>query len=72
MVNQARRKAATSKQRHRDLAQREEITKRNAIESPLLRLPPEIRNGIYAYVFGNTLPLSAQQRARRFSRRRQI
>ena len=29
-------------------------TKRNAIESPLLRLPPEIRNGIYTYVFGNT------------------
>ncbi|CAN9334720.1 unnamed protein product [Alternaria alternata] len=49
MVNQARRK-----QRHRDLAQREETAKRNAIESPLLRLPPEIRNGIYAYVFGNT------------------
>ncbi|RYN15629.1 hypothetical protein AA0120_g12343 [Alternaria tenuissima] len=54
MLHQARRKAATSKQRLRDPPQRKEITKRNAIESPLLRLPPEIRNGIYAYVFGNT------------------
>ncbi|OWY42208.1 hypothetical protein AALT_g11440 [Alternaria alternata] len=53
MLHQARRKDATSKQRLRDRAQREEITKRTAIESPLLRLPPEIRNGIYAYVFGN-------------------
>ncbi|CAN9439550.1 unnamed protein product [Alternaria alternata] len=54
MFHQARRRTAARKQRLRDPAQREDITKRNAIESPLLRLPPEIRNGIYTYVFGNT------------------
>ncbi|KAI4676677.1 uncharacterized protein J4E84_009512 [Alternaria hordeiaustralica] len=37
----------------REQARREEITEANATSSPLLRLPAELRNTIYTYVFGD-------------------
>ncbi|KAI4946689.1 hypothetical protein J4E91_006860 [Alternaria rosae] len=37
----------------REQACRDKITEANATNSPLLRLPAELRNMIYAYVFGD-------------------
>ncbi|KAI4920429.1 hypothetical protein J4E85_009196 [Alternaria conjuncta] len=39
--------------RLRERAPRDKITEANATNSPLLRLPGELRNIIYAYVFGD-------------------